>query len=450
MQQCKVVAGMCAAPHSRLTRQSVFDLSIRAQTLAMWPLTLALCEGHAKGQGSPEFPEHRRSSTPGSFWSRGCGFTNPPDMTGLFSLSVMVVSLLVCLPQQQQRHAVLIVGPLKHFWAGCFMILLFSCAVLFQQAIIFTDRIVSSSWWGSVDGVKEDIHTGLTRSTEYQNESWARWGTTCTITSKLVEEILSLAGYFSLSVSHGAANGFYFHDTMLLQSYGLVWRPKRGHRREGVRWMQHMISTWGCRNSQFISKTHWRKESGGRGTEGGREGREKGKSGKKTGRERERERGVKEQTLHVAVEGVILLWRGTSSQVRQTPETMMTMTNSSSQWKRQRKDLQSTILLWSGVFSAGACLCFPLYGIFHSLIRSSLLTACFLWGLELRAMQILSSSFAEQFEFMWLYLFCACGVCAHHLHLPMIHCVQISLCRFLLSHCLCFIPVPVCPLVHIT
>ena len=41
---------------------------------------------------------------------------------------------------------------------------------------------------------------------------------------------------------------------------------------------------------------------------------------KKTEREREREResGVIEQTLHVAVEGVIWLWRGTNSQVRQT------------------------------------------------------------------------------------------------------------------------------------
>ena len=32
----------------------------------------------------------------------------------------------------------------------------------------------------------------------------------------------------------------------------------------------------------------------------------------------EGESGVKEQTLHVAVEGVIPLWRGTNSQVRQT------------------------------------------------------------------------------------------------------------------------------------
>jgi len=58
----------------------------------------------------------------------------------------------------------------------------------------------------------------------------------------------------------------------------------------------------------------------GRGTEGGREGvrerltREEGSLKKG----REGESGVKEQTLHVAVEGVIPLWRGTNSQVRQT------------------------------------------------------------------------------------------------------------------------------------
>lgn len=43
--------------------------------------------------------------------------------------------------------------------------------------------------------------------------------------------------------------------------------------------------------------------------------REKGKSKK---RQRGGESGVREQRLHVAVEGVLWLWRGTNSQVRQT------------------------------------------------------------------------------------------------------------------------------------
>lgn len=56
----------------------------------------------------------------------------------------------------------------------------------------------------------------------------------------------------------------------------------------------------------------------GRGTGGGREG-EKGKSKKRL---TERERGVKEQRLHVAVEEMIWIWRGINSQVRPNfPET---------------------------------------------------------------------------------------------------------------------------------
>ena len=101
-------------------------------------------------------------------------------------------------------------------------------------------------------------------------------------------------------------------------------REKRGKREQ---WMQHMISTWGCRNSEFISMTHWRNQTGereggraegarkergrkkrrkrNRGREGGRErerGERKGspKKDRERGREREREReresGVKEQT----------------------------------------------------------------------------------------------------------------------------------------------------------
>lgn len=51
--------------------------------------------------------------------------------------------------------------------------------------------------------------------------------------------------------------------------------------------------------------------------EGEREGVREQEGGKKgrLKKGRERESGVKEQTLHVAVEGVIRLWRGTNSQV---------------------------------------------------------------------------------------------------------------------------------------
>lgn len=143
----------------------------------------------------------------------------------------------------------------------------------------------------------------------------------------------------------------------------LVWSEEREGKREKEerkreRQMQHMISTWGCRNSEFISKTHWRnqtreregeqraqkereskkrrKRNRGRGR--GREGREKGKS-KKRQRVRERERGEREwsqeQTLHVAVEGVIWLWRGTNSQVRQTLRKLPAQmrTSFSPEWK---------------------------------------------------------------------------------------------------------------------
>lgn len=123
--------------------------------------------------------------------------------------------------------------------------------------------------------------------------------------------------------------------------------PASSERRGGERARngeQHMISTWECRNSEFISRDTLKESNRGEGgrqagsargaqkereskkrrkrnreREGGREGgrgrREKGKSKKRQG-VRERERGVKEQTLHVAVEGMICLWRGTNSQVR--------------------------------------------------------------------------------------------------------------------------------------
>lgn len=73
---CEGAGAVCVAQDSRLTCLSVFDLSIRAQTLAMWPLTPALCEGHARGQMSSEFPEHRDSSTRAHFTNLSGDFSH--------------------------------------------------------------------------------------------------------------------------------------------------------------------------------------------------------------------------------------------------------------------------------------------------------------------------------------------------------------------------------------
>lgn len=98
------------------------------------------------------------------------------------------------------------------------------------------------------------------------------------------------------------------------------------------------------------------------------------------------------------------------------PETLSPDEDKLLSWMENKlyfKVLQSAILLWPSVFSVRACLYFPLYGIFHSLILSCLLTACFLWGLELElgALQGLYSSLADLFWFICLYLFCARNVC---------------------------------------
>ena len=200
-------------------------------------------------------------------------------------------------------------------------------------------------------------------------------------------------------------------------------REKRGKREQ---WMQHMISTWGCRNSEFISMTHWRNQTGereggraegarkergrkkrrkrNRGREGGRE-RERGERkgspkkdrerGRERERERERERVESKSRLHVAVEGVIWLWRGTNSQVRQSvsPDELLNGEQNCS-----LRFLQSAFSLWSSVYSVRACLYFPPSMVFSTL---SFCPVCWLhvfFGvleLELGALQGLCSSFSR-------------------------------------------------------
>lgn len=220
-----------------------------------------------------------------------------------------------------------------------------------------------------------------------------------------------------MSMSHGGANGFYFQDTMLLQSFWSCQREERGRARKGE---QHMISTWGCRNSDFISGTHWRNQTVERETEtervrvGGRESpKGKGESEKwrKRNRGREREKvkkgspkkdRVRELRLHVAVEGMVWIWRGTSSQVRLSCGT-----------------LQASLFIF---FSVIGCIVVPEpasapkppppSGIFHSLILSRLLTACFPWvlDLELGALQGLCSSLSAVLVYpslsaLWAFFF---------------------------------------------
>lgn len=147
---------------------------------------------------------------------------------------------------------------------------------------------------------------------------------------------------------------FHFQDTMLLQSFGLMWR-KRGRERERGSaecniWSAHgdvVILNSLARHTEGIKLERGREREpereeggrgGGRGTEGGREGgRERGTREREVQRERERVSGVKEQTLHVAVEGVMWLWRGTNSQVRQTlrKHSAQMRTSFSTEWKRE-------------------------------------------------------------------------------------------------------------------
>ncbi|MEQ2304939.1 hypothetical protein AMECASPLE_032356 [Ameca splendens] len=96
-----------------------------------------------------------------------------------------------------------------------------------------------------------------------------------------------------------------------------------------------MISTWGCRNSEFISRERNKARRGRENQEPERKERVRGGGKRNPVREKERERltaeegslkkvareggreresGVKEQRLHVAVEGAIPSWRGTNFQ----------------------------------------------------------------------------------------------------------------------------------------
>lgn len=226
-----------------------------------------------------------------------------------------------------------------------------------------------------------------------------------------------------MSVSHGGANGFYFQDTMLLQSF---WCRPREERLRASKGEQHMISTWECRNSEFISGTHWRNQTAEREWRRERnspKGKAESEKWRKRNRGRERESGeeerevlkkegvsrVRELRLHVVVEGMVWIWRGTSSQVRLSCQP---------RWVARFTLLCSSFSLWSGVCSARAGLCFPPLWYFPLSHAASLLTACFRWvlDLELGALQGLCSSLAA----VWLIclyrlrrLFCLLFVSPH-------------------------------------
>lgn len=85
-----------------------------------------------------------------------------------------------------------------------------------QKCIQFTMR----ESWGII------FHTNFTSIGRYQMNQGHSAHTQATLWVSWQEQFASPAGYFSLPVSHGGANGFYFQDTMLLQSFGPIWRQR--------------------------------------------------------------------------------------------------------------------------------------------------------------------------------------------------------------------------------
>lgn len=129
-----------------------------------------------------------------------------------------------------------------------------------------------------------------------------------------------------MSVSHGAANGFYFQDTMLLQSFWSCQREERG--RASNIWSAHgdvVILTSLAGHTEGIKPRRRR----GREGEPERKGweweveEEEQREGEGASGVEEREvlkKRVREPRLHVVVEGMVWIWRGTSSQVRLSPD----------------------------------------------------------------------------------------------------------------------------------
>lgn len=184
--------------------------------------------------------------------------------------------------------------------------------------------------------------------------------------------------------------------------------------KEREREEQHMISTWGCRNSEFISKTHWRDQTGeregaqkerestkrrkrNRGREGERDER-KGSPKKDREGEREREWSQRADTTCGCGGNDLAMEGDKFSGKTNFPETV---SPDSPEWRAKcsLRFLNQRFHPDRVSIQSEPASIFPLGGIFHSLILSCLLTACFLWGLdlELGALQGLCSSFAGVF-----------------------------------------------------
>lgn len=183
---------------------------------------------------------------------------------------------------------------------------------------------------------------------------------------------------------------------MPLQSW---WCHPRGERARARTGQQHMISTWECRNFKFISGTHWRNQTaeregrreqreperkaeaergrrGGRGTEGGR-----GRVGEEEREvlKKERVSGVRELRLHVLVEGMVWLWRETSSQVRLSCQPRRVARLSL---------IYSSFSLRSGVCSTRAGLCPPPPVVFSTLSCCPFADCMFLLGFGPGALEL--------------------------------------------------------------
>lgn len=210
---------------------------------------------------------------------------------------------------------------------------------------------------------------------------------------------------------------------MKLQSCGeIFFYIRRGKRKKSLQ-MQHMISTWGCRNSEFISREGnkarrgrenqepERKErvrGGGRGTQRGKERgsdwreRRGGKSKKKLGGKRgERERSERADTTCGC---------GGSDPVMEGDKFSGKTNSRSSQLRGTQllPSVQLDLLLFCDRDTFLLPSAFPpLCGIFHLLILACLLTACFLGDLELEALQSFCSSFGYSCQICNLFcLFC--------------------------------------------
>lgn len=245
----------------RLTCLSVFELSIRAQTLAMRPLTPVAVWGTCQ-----------QSEVISVSWThiseRGLTFHHTSNLSRCFSLCFFH-------PRWEYGRALSSLLTLQTFrGSSSFLLIIFACfhltPALFQQAIIFCSRAASISLRGTLDVLLDLARLQLV-SNESQHPYTRNWRVflSCSL----------------ISMSHGIANGFYFQHTMQLQScWDFFFNISTGKR--GLQ-MQHMISTWGCCNSEIISRKGNKARRGRENQEPERKERLRGgRRGKQWGKER--------------------------------------------------------------------------------------------------------------------------------------------------------------------